>query len=121
MLDAFEEKNEIRSLLDGFERGTPDTEWLKEIALWDKTPVVVSGDSRILKNKVEKQVLKECNLMYVLLAQGWLHLEWPCYAWRIIKIWPSIVTNVQQARYPMIFKVPVSGSKIQNLGRISKL
>jgi len=121
ILDAFDGQNEIRSLLDWFERGTPDIEWMKKITLWDKSPVVISGDSRILTNKAEKQILKECNLMYVLVAQGWLHLEWPRFAWRIIKIWPSIVTNVKQARCPMIFKVPVSGLKIENIGRISNL
>lgn len=121
MLEAFEEKHEIRACLDWFERGTPDTVWMKKIVRWNKTPVVVGGDGRILKNNVEKQAIKECGLMYVLLAQGWLHLDWSVYAWKIIKIWPNIVTNVEQARYPLLFKVPVSASKIQNLGRISEL
>lgn len=123
MLDNFEQKHEVRACLDYFDRGTPDTEWMRVVASWDEsdTTVVVCGDGRILKNKVEKQVLKECGLMFVLLAPGWLHLEWSVFGWKIVKAWPHIVKNIEQARYPMVFEVPVSGLKIQTRGRISNL
>lgn len=123
MLGIFEEKHQIRACQDWFERGTPDTDWMAEVSSWDEseTTVVVGGDSRILKNEVEKQVLKDSKLTFVLLAQRWLHLEWPVYAWKIIKVWPNIVQTVEQVRYPMVFKVAVGGLKIQTIGRISNL
>jgi len=64
--------------------------------------------------------LKECNLMFVCLAPGWPRLPWDDYAWKIVKVWPDIVKNVAQARYPMVFEVTV-GLKILIIGQISKL
>ncbi len=96
---------------------------MEEIASWNdnETTVVVCGDGRILKNKVEKQVLKESNLMFVYLARGWTTLEWPVFAWKIVKVWPDIVRNVEQAHYSMLFEVAVGGLKVQSISRISDL
>ena len=123
MLDNFERQHQVRACLDYFKEGTPDTEWMQVIASWNETEttVAVCGDGRILKNKVEKRVLKECELMFVYLAPGWTNLQWPVFGWKIVKVWPDIVKNVAQARYPMLFEVAVSGLKIQARGRISDL
>lgn len=121
MLNLFEQHHQVRAYLDFFDGGVPDTEWMREIASWDDTTVAICADGRILKNKVEKHVLRECGLMFVYLASGWTHLKWQVYGWKIIKAWPDIVTNVEQARYPMVFEVAVGQLKIQSLGRISDL
>ena len=123
MLGYVEPRHQVRAHLDYFKGGTPDTEWLREVASWneDETTVVVCGDSRILKNKVERQVLKECELMFVLLSPGWLHLKWSVYSWKIVKAWPDIVKNVEQARYPMVFEVMAGTLRINPKGRVSKL
>lgn len=123
MLGYVEPRHQVRAHLDYFKGGTPDTTWLREVASWneDETTVVVCGDSRILKNKVERQVLKECELMFVLLSPGWLHLKWSVYAWKIVKAWPDIVKNVKQARYPMVFEVMAGTLSVNPRGRVSKL
>jgi len=121
MLSYFERKHQVRAHLDFFPRGIPDTEWMSTVALWDETTVVVCADGRILKNKVERKVLKECNLMFVCLSPGWTHLEWTIYGWKIIKAWPDIVKNVEQAPYPMAFEVAVGSLKIQSRGLIRDL
>ena len=125
MLSQFEHKRgiQVRPFDDYFKKGTPDTEWMTKIASWDNEHpgVAVCGDGRILTNKVEKRVLKESGLMFVLLSRGWTTLKWHDFAWKIIKVWPDIVTNVEQARYPMVFEVAVGGLKVRGLGRISSL
>lgn len=123
MLALFEEKHQIRAYLDYFSPGTPDTEWMPKVASWDEndSTIVISGDGRILRNEVEKQVLKECKLMYVYLSPGWTHVKWSDYAWKIIKAWPGIIKNVEQARFPMLFQVGVANLQIQTFGLISKL
>jgi len=123
MLDIFEPKHEVRACLDYFDEGTPDIEWIHAIASWNEgeSTVAVCGDGRILRNKAEKRVLKECKLMFVYLAPGWTNLQWPVFAWKIVKVWPDIVRNVEQARYPMVFEVASSSLKIQSRGRISNL
>ena len=129
MLKIFEQRRQknanhkIIPHLDEFKQGIPDVEWMKEIATWDSNSntVAVCGDGRILKNKAEKKVLKECNLMFVYLAPGWTNLQWPTFAWKIIKAWPDIVKNVEQAGYPMLLEVAAATLKIKNRGRISRL
>lgn len=123
MLTIFERKHKIRAHCDYFEPGTPDPEWLKVLASWNEseTTVVVCGDGRILRNKVQKRILKECGLMFVYLAPGWTTIEWEDFAWKIIKVWPNIVKNVEEATYPMVFEVTVGSLKIQTRGRISNL
>ena len=70
LVEAFDRENEIRPLLDHFERGTPDITWIPAISVWNPKPVVICGDGRILKNKVERQVLKEAGLNFICLASG---------------------------------------------------
>jgi len=123
MLNHFEQEHEVRGSLDYFAPGTPDTNWMRVVTSWsnDKATVVVSGDGRILKNRVEKHVLKECGLMFVYLASGWMHLAWRDYGWKIVKVWPDVVRNVVEAPYPMVFDVSVGNLKVRAISRISNL
>jgi len=121
MLDIFDQKHQIRHHSDSFEAGTPDPEWLKTIASWEGDIVVLCADGRILTNRVQRQVLKECELTFVYLSRGWTNLEWADIAWKIIKIWPKIVQSVEEAQQPMVFEVPVSALKVRSLGSIRNL
>ena len=121
MLSYFEQEHEVRAHEDHFEKGTPDTDWMQVLAKWNETTIVISGDGRILKNKAEKRVLKECGLTFVYLALGWTNTVWREYGWKIIKVWPDIVRNVVDARYPMVFEVMVGSLKVQPVGHISNL
>lgn len=120
MLAAFDRNHEMRHAVDHFDRGTPDTEWIPVVASWKGNPVAVCADGRILRNKVERKALKDSGLMFVYMASGWTNTPWADYAWKIIKVWPQIVRNVSEARYPMVLEVSV-GLKIQEIGRIDKL
>ena len=122
LLDRFEQKHEIRACLDYFPKGTADIVWMREIASWggDGTVVAICGDGRILTNEVERQVLKESELMFVYLAPGWTNITWHEQAWKIIKVWPDIVENIERARYPMVFEVSVQ-LKLRVIGRTSRL
>ncbi|MBN2020637.1 MAG: hypothetical protein JW749_10490 [Sedimentisphaerales bacterium] len=117
MLGSFDRRNEMRASIDNFDKGTPDEEWLPKVSSWGDRTVVVSGDARILRNQVQRQVLKECKIAFVYLAPGWTKLPWEEYAWRIVKVWPDIVKNVEQAPYPSVFEVSL-GLKVQPEGRI---
>jgi len=120
MLDQFDQEHEVRALRDYFEAGTPDIEWMKVFASRKGDPVAVAGDGRILKNKVERQALKECALMFVCLAPGWMKLPWEVFAWKMVKAWPDIVRNANDARQPTLFEVSTHG-KVRVLARISNL
>jgi hypothetical protein len=121
MLSYFETNHEVRAYLDYFPKGVPDTQWMSTIAKWNEKIVAICADGRILKNKVEKQVLKECGFTFVYLASGWTNIKWFDYGWKIIKVWPDIVKNAEEANYPMVFEVKVSSLKIQSYGLIQNL
>jgi len=120
MLEVFDRENQIKAHTDYFDKGVPDEEWMKGIAKWGSDVVAVCGDGRILKNRAQRKVLKECELMFVHLAPGWTCMPWEDQAWKCIKVWPSIIKEVSQANHPMLFQVSVNG-KVSPTGRISSL
>lgn len=121
ILTIFEQTHTVRALEDYFAKGTKDVNWMRGIAAWNEPVTVLCGDGRILKNKVERSVLKECNLMFVHLASGWTNLGWSIYCWKIIKVWPEIVKNVMQASKPMVFEIKPTTLKIQSYGPLQNL
>lgn len=112
LVEAFDRKNEIRPLQDHFPRGTPDIEWISTVSQWTPKPAVVCGDGRILKNKVERQVLKEAGLTFICLQSGWTNMPWPEFAWKIIFAWPAIAICAT-AIQPTIFEVSAKTMKVE--------
>lgn len=120
LIGVFDLDHEVRHAVDRFDRGTPDTEWMPKVASWDGDPVAVCADGRILKNKAERQVLKECKLMFVYLAPVWTHTPWHDYAWKLVKVWPQVVQSVEESPYPLILRI--SGRpNIETIGRVDTL
>jgi hypothetical protein len=113
LLEAFDRENEIRPLIDHFNSGTDDIAWIPAIAQWKPKPIVVCGDGRILRNKVERSVLKTAELTFVCLASGWTNLEWNQFAWKIVKAWPGIVQNASLAIRPTVFEISPQTLKIE--------
>ena len=120
ILDIFDRKNQICAHKDSFEKGVSDIEWLKKVSSWEEKPVVLCGDIRILKNKAERQVLKECDLMFVYLAGAWMKLGWNEQVWKATKAWPAITKAVGRVRYPSVFEVSING-KVGMVSPINKL
>lgn len=121
LLEAFDDDCEIRALEHFFDKGTPDTEWLSAVASWSPKPVVLGGDGRILRNKVERATLRDCDLMFVYLAAGWTKIRWQEFAWKIIKAWPSIVENVSRALRPTVYEVKLKTLKIERIRLVAEL
>lgn len=114
LLEAFERQNQIQTFDAHFGKGTPDTQWIANIAKWTPKPVVIGGDGRILTNPAERAVLKKAGLTFVLLAPGWTNLPWEEQAWKIIKVWPQIVRSVKMTKKPTVFRVTPRGPKIEH-------
>jgi hypothetical protein len=78
---------------------TADIEWMETLGRDGDPPwIVISGDGRILKNKVERQILTEANLIFFCLDDPWV--MWPLYesAWRFMKVWPKIVEEATKPK-----------------------
>lgn len=70
LLKAFDKENDISSLLDHCGRGTADLVWIPLMGAMNPRPVIVSGDGRILTNRVERAALKDSQLTYIYLGSG---------------------------------------------------
>lgn len=112
MLGYYDQAHTIIYHDEKFEKTTPDTEWLAEIATWDPVPVVVSGDGRILRNPSELQVLRQLPLTFFLFVSSWYKLKWEEFAWKAVKVWPEIVASASPRR-PSVYRVPISASKVE--------
>lgn len=122
LLEVFDHRNEIRAHGDYFEKGTPDVDWMRQVAEWNPKPAIICGDGWILRNKAEMVTLRDSDLMFVYLASGWMTLKWEEFAWKIIKAWPSIASEVHKANRATIFQVHVGGSlKVERICLVSEL
>jgi hypothetical protein len=80
-----------------FHPRTTDTEWMTTLGQDGEPPwIVVSGDGRILKNKVERRVLEEMKLLFFCLDKPWPNTELYEYAWKFMKVWPRIVRRATE-------------------------
>ena len=84
MVDAYEVDHTARhhDRDDRFNERTPDAEWLSVLAE-DDPPWVISGDSRILRNRVERQALREANLTFFCMSRQWGRMPIAEYAWKV--------------------------------------
>jgi hypothetical protein len=121
LLKAFDQKITIRYLTDEFGRGVKDIDWLASAGRMEPKPVILSGDGQILKNRVEKSTFRQAELIYVLLAPGWIHLEWREFAWKIVKAWPDIVKSTQRVARPSVFEVKVGSLKVSLISQTARL
>ncbi len=88
---------------------TTDIDWIQVLAD-DRPPwIVLSGDGRILKNRVEAAALNEAKLTFFCMTKTWSHMEIHEYVWKFIKIWPEIV-QLAKVSTPRIFEV--AGTKV---------
>lgn len=112
MLSVFDQRNSISAIRDHFDPAIKDAEWIPRVAAWDEPPFVLSGDGRILRNAVERQVLKQSGLTFFLMSNSWASERWESYAWRLIKVWPRIVEEAKLVTRPTVFEVALTGDKV---------
>jgi len=109
MLMAFDDRHEVRPFLNYFRRSTPDEQWIPQVGGWNPRPVIVGGDGRILTNRVQRQLLRESQCIYVHLASGWTNTPWETYAWKLIKYWPRVLKETFAARPQTVLILRTTG------------
>lgn len=109
LVEVFDRESLVEAHVDVFVSGTPDVDWLRELGERNPKPVVVTFDSRILRNKVERQALRDADLSFVAFAGGWAALSWEDQAWKLLKAWPLIRSALKATRQPVILEVSVNG------------
>ncbi|MBL8793245.1 MAG: hypothetical protein JNM56_05020 [Planctomycetia bacterium] len=117
MVNAYENEHTARHHDEDnrFTITTPDVEWMAALASDVPPWLIISGDGRILKNKVECAILRSTGLVFFCLAKGWMSMKFPDYAWRFIKAWPAIVEHATHSK-ARVFEIGAgSGLKITPL------
>ncbi len=117
MVDAFEREHTVRHHDDDprFIPTTSDIEWIQALGADDPSWIVISGDGRILRNKVEIAALREARLTFFCMTKQWMHMGIYEYAWKFMKIWPEIVENAKGTSF-RIFEV--AGGKATKVEQI---
>ena len=108
MIDEFEEDHTVRhhDTDTRFNPKTPDIEWMTTLAKDKSGWIVVSGDGRILRHKVERQALREAGLTFFCMGTPWTHMPIHEYAWKFVRVWPEIVRNAGESiDHARIFEV----------------
>jgi hypothetical protein len=118
LVEVFDQTNKIIHLTDCMQSGTPDKEWMQTISAWTPKPIVLSGDGQILRKQHERLMLRDCDLHFVVLSQGWVNLPWEDQAWKMIKVWSAILREVRRARKATIFEI-TQHLKVENRGFVS--
>lgn len=120
MLSHYDESIEIIICDDIFEQGTTDLSWIPKMGRMHPKPAVISGDGRMLSNKVELATLQESGLTFFCLAPGWTNFAHEQYCWKLIHAFEGIVTANKKTRRPTVFKVKTNG-KVDRIRLLSEL
>lgn len=93
-------------------RGKADVELFQEFASHRPVPVFVTKDMNITKRGDERTALKESGIHFVLLRWENSGMNLPEQAWRLLRVWPSIVDRVGRMSTPMQIMVNLNTFRI---------
>jgi hypothetical protein len=105
---------------DVFDADIPDTAWIKAISGWSPKPFVIGGDGAILRRPGEALALKEADLTYFVLADGFPSLKLHAQAIKFLQAWESILDKAGSVKRPTIFKVTVN-AKVERVALTADL
>lgn len=87
---------EVIHLSERFPRNTPDALWLSELG--EEGWIVVSGDTRISRSKVERLAWHESELTVFFLDDGWSSRNFWVQAAELVRFFPEILMKAKE--YP---------------------
>jgi len=101
------EGDQVIHLTDRFPANTEDRVWM--VALGDEGGwVVISGDRRIHRNRLEREAWRRSRLVVFFLAPQWRRLRNIEIAWRRLRWWPRIDDQVRIVAPPAAFELPLN-------------
>ena len=101
------EGDQVVHLTDRFPASTEDRAWIGALAEeggW----VVISGDLRIYRNRLEREAWRRSRLIVFFLAPQWGKVRNIEKAWRLLRWWPRIREQVAIVEAPAAFELPLA-------------
>ena len=106
LAELFRDEHEVVALKDKFKNTIADKDWIGELSQDDKW-VVISGDRRITKNKVEYNAFRSSRLIGVFLSPGLQNVGVVKQLERILAQWSNIEKQVSLVRGSAMFELPI--------------
>ena len=100
------EDYDVTHLRQKFSTNTPDIDWIASLAKEGEW-TIISGDSRISKNKHEREVWRRAGLTTFFLAPGWMNIGFWEQSSKFVRWWPRIVEQTQFVQPGAVFEIPV--------------
>ena len=101
---ALEENLEIVHLRDLFDPSIEDHIWIPRLAE-DGNWVIISGDTRIVRNPTNRLALEESGLTIFIFHKRFPSMNRWEQSWRTIKIWPEILKKARKQPQGHIFTI----------------
>jgi PIN like domain len=101
-----------------FQRGDSDEHILGTLKLREPKPIVLCGDGKILTNPARLAALKDADLHFVVLADGYVNLKWRDQVIHVFKAWGELCDTITKQHHPTIFRIRVN-SKVEIVRRLS--
>ena len=120
ILNAAHPDHVVKRLAILYGKGLADVEWILKLGSLSEKPVIVGFDRNMLKNKAEREALREVNLTYVLFNKTWF-VPSEVQNYKLLKIWPEIIQKCGRIREPRILEISIRGPKIMDRGRTADL
>jgi hypothetical protein len=99
------EGDRVEHLTDRFARNTEDHDWIAALAAEGEW-VVISGDVRIYRNRLEREAWRRSLLTVFFLAPQWSKARNIEKAWRLLRWWLRIREQVALVAPPAAFELP---------------
>ena len=114
-LDAlFAGDHTIIHLRSRFGPGVDDIDWIKELSA-EGNWVVISGDRRITKNRVEAQAFRNSNLVGFFLSKGLRKARVTKQMERLLALWETIEKQVPLVAGGAMFELPMKSTRLSQL------
>ena len=109
LAELFRGEHEIVALKDKFENTIADEDWIGRLSQDDRW-VVISGDRRITKNKVEYNAFRSSRLIGFFLSPGLQKVGVVKQLERILAQWSNIEKQVSLVRGSAMFELSMKGT-----------
>jgi hypothetical protein len=105
---ARSQRVEVTHLSERFDRDIPDVDWISTIGRegW----VVVSGDTRISRNPIERAAWQEARFTAFFLDDNWASRSFWVQAAELIRWWPIIGATARTCKPGSGFRLPFKGT-----------
>ncbi len=106
--------HEIYPLRDKFDIRTSDVQWIEQLSSDDRW-VVISGDRRITRNKIEYEAFRRSRLVGFFLSPGLQKASVVKQAERILAQWESIEKQFDLVRGSAMFELQMKGTHLRQI------